>query len=60
MQLKDNSTMDSLSYDCGEDCDSSIVQEFSCIERRTPKKLTRKGTRHSVLKPIGRAGEEFN
>lgn len=46
--------MDSLSYD--DDFENSLVQEFSSIERRSPKKLTRKGNRHSVLKPMGRAG----
>jgi hypothetical protein len=47
-----SSTMDSFSYD--EDFENSLVQEFSSIQPRSPKKLTRKGTRHSCLKPTGR------
>jgi len=49
--------MESFSYE--EDFDNSISQEFSCIERRTPKKITRKGTRHTVLKPSGRSNDKF-
>lgn len=52
-----HSTMDSLCYD--EDFDNSIMHDFSAIEKRSPRKITRKSTRQSILKPIGRNGDEF-
>ena len=47
-----HSTMDSMC--CDEEFENSLVHEFSAIERRSPKKITRKSTRQSILKPMGR------
>jgi hypothetical protein len=51
-----HSTMDSVC--CDEDFENSLVHDFSVIEKRSPKKITRKGTRQSILKPIGRNNDE--
>ena len=52
-----HSTMDSVCYD--DDFENSLVHDFSVIEKRSPKKITRKSTRQSILKPIGRNSDDF-